>query len=142
MPQHARGAARLLLDLDYRVLHEFPLANGRRADLIGLDARGRFAIVEVKSSLADYRADRKWEGYLEFCDAFYFAVPPEFPAPVLPGNEGLIVADAFGGVIVRSGPARPLAAARRKALTVRFARTASSRLAAVTYAAVPSLRGA
>lgn len=127
-----RGAAKLLIELDYRVLREFPLGNGRRADVIGINDRAAFVIAEVKSSLTDYRSDGKWPDYVGFCDHFYFAVGPDFPVDVLPAEVGIIVADGYAGTVLRPAPLRALAAARRKALLVRFARTASSRLVAVT----------
>lgn len=96
-----RGAGRLLGDLGYDWLPEFRLATGRRVDLMGLDRRGAFVIIEVKSSLADFRADGKWRDYLDWCDTFYFAVAADFPAGVLPAAHGLIVADGFGAAIVR-----------------------------------------
>jgi hypothetical protein len=124
----ARGAARLLVDMGYRTLVELPLGNGRRVDVIGLDRRGRFAVVEVKSSPADFRADGKWFEYLPYCDTFYFAVDPDFPLDILPGDVGVIVADAYDGAVRRDAPVRPMNAGRRRALTVRFARTAAGRL--------------
>lgn len=124
----ARGVSRLLIDHGYRVLREFRLANGRRADVIGLDRRGWFTIVEVKSSPADYRADDKWPGYRAYCDRFYFAVGVGFPVPILPADAGVIAADGYGGAILRDAPAHLLAPARRKALLLRFARTACARL--------------
>lgn len=90
-------------------------------------ARGEIAICEVKSGVEDYRVDRKWQEYLPFCDAFYFAVAPEFPDGVLPDEPGLIVADSFGGAVVREGRVTPLAPARRKALTLAFARLGAMR---------------
>src|SRR5215472_3455670 len=96
-----RGAGRLLADLGYAPLLEVGLPNGRRADIMALGPRGEIAIAEVKSGLEDFRTDRKWGDYLPFCDAFYFAVAPEFPREVLPGEPGLIVADSFGGAVVR-----------------------------------------
>ena len=122
-----RGAARLLLDMGYAPLLEVGLPNGRRADLMALSPKGRIAICEVKSGLEDYRADRKWGEYLPFCDAFYFAVAPEFPHAILPEGPGLIVADGFGGAVVLDPPETPLAPARRKALTLAFARLAAVR---------------
>ncbi len=125
----ARGVARVFHDLGYSVLLEFPLGIARRVDVMGLARDGRMAVAEVKSCLADFRADRKWTEYLAFCDAFYFAVPETFPRAVLPADSGLIIADRFGGQVVRPAvAARPIAAARRKALTLRFARTAAFRL--------------
>lgn len=127
-----RGTAKLLIELGYRVLREFPLANGRRADVIGLDDRAGFVITEVKSSLADFRSDGKWPAYVGYCDHFYFAVGPGFPVDVLPLDVGIIIADGYAGTVLRPAPLRALAAARRKAMLVRFARTASSRLVAAT----------
>ena len=122
-----RGAARLMAQLGYAPLLEAPLPNGRRADLMALGLRGDLVIVEVKSSRADFHADQKWREYLPYCDAFYFAVPPEFPRAVLPEGPGLIVADGFGGAILIEAPTTPLAGARRKALTLSFARSAALR---------------
>ena len=124
----ARGVARLFQNLGFSALVEFPLGIGRRVDVAGLRRDGSFAVAEVKSSLADFRADKKWPEYLDFCDAFYFAVPAGFPVEVLPRDMGLIVADQFGGSVVRPGPRPKLAPARRKALTLRFARCAAFRL--------------
>ncbi len=123
-----RGAGRLLSDLGYDWLREFRLATGRRVDLIGVNRRGAFVVVEVKSSLADFRADGKWRDYLDWCDSFYFAVDSAFPADVLPAEQGLIVADGFGAAIVREAAPAQLHASRRKALTLRFARKAARRL--------------
>ncbi len=123
-----RGAGRLLSDLGYDWLREFRLTTGRRVDLMGLNRGGAFVIVEVKSSLADFRADGKWRDYLDWCDSFYFAVAADFPAEVLPAAHGLIVADGFGAAILREAAPAQLHASRRKALTLRFARKAARRL--------------
>ena len=122
-----RGAARLMADMGYAPLLEVCLPNGRRADVMALGPRGEIAICEVKSGVEDYRVDRKWHEYAPFCDAFYFAVAPEFPDDVLPDEPGLIVADGFGGAVVREAPLSPLAPARRKALTLAFARLGAMR---------------
>ena len=122
-----RGTARLVTALGYAPLLEVGLPNGRRADIMALSPRGQIVIVEVKSGLDDFRADRKWAEYLPFCDAFYFAVSPDFPTHILPIEPGLIVGDAFDGAVVREAPASPLAGARRKALTIAFARMAAMR---------------
>ena len=124
----ARSTCRALEQLGYASLLEFPLANGRRADILALGKSGDLIIVEIKSSVADFRADRKWAVYRDFADRLYFAVPNEFPALLIPEECGLIVADAFGAAVLRHGVATPLAAARRRALTLRFAMTAASRL--------------
>ena len=122
-----RGAGRLMVDLGYAPLLEVGLPNGRRADVMAVGPRGEIVICEVKSGIEDYRVDRKWGEYGPFCDAFYFAVAPDFPHPILPGEPGLIVADGFGGAVVREAPLTPLAPARRKALTVAFARLGAMR---------------
>ena len=117
-----RGAARLLMDMGYAPLLEVCLPNGRRADVMAVGRKGDIVICEVKSGIEDYRVDRKWPEYAPFCDAFFFAVAPEFPQDILPDEPGLIVADGFGGAVVRPAPPAPLAPARRKALTLAFAR--------------------
>ncbi len=122
-----RGAARLMLAMGYAPLLEVGLPNGRRADIMALSPKGRVAICEVKSGIEDYRSDRKWGEYLPFCDQFFFAVAPEFPRHALPEGPGLIVADAFDGAVILDPPDTPLAPARRKALTLAFARLAAMR---------------
>ena len=131
-----RGAARLWVALGWAPLAEVPLPNGRRADLMVLSPRGEIAIVEVKSSIEDYRCDRKWGEYAPFCDQFYFAVAPEFPREILPEGPGLIVADGFGGAVITPSPVTPLAGARRKALTLAFARLGALRAMGVTTPSV------
>lgn len=126
-----RGAARFLTALGYAPLAEVTLPNGRRADLMALGPKGEVFIVEVKSGVEDFRTDQKWHEYLPYCDAFAFAVSPEFPREILPDEPGLIVADGFGGAILREAPVTPLAGARRKALTLAFARLAALRAAGV-----------
>jgi hypothetical protein len=122
-----RGAARLFVALGYAPLMEVALPNGRRADIMALGPRGEIAIAEVKSSLEDFRTDRKWGEYALYCEAFFFAVAPHFPRDVLPEGPGLIVADAFGGAVVVDSPIAALAPARRKALTLAFGRLAALR---------------
>ncbi|GAB5470398.1 MAG: MmcB family DNA repair protein [Rhodospirillales bacterium] len=124
----ARGVARLLSAEGHAVLQEVTLANGRRADLLTLDARGLVWLVEVKSSLADFQSDAKWPDYLPFCDRFSFAVPQDFPLARLPEETGILIADPFAAAWLRPPPERPLAAARRRALQLRFARLAARRL--------------
>ncbi len=124
----ARGICRALGQLGYASLLEFPLANRRRADILALGKTGDLMIIEIKSSVADFRADRKWAFYREFADRLYFAVPNEFPALLIPEECGLIVADPFGAAVLRHGALTPLAPARRRALTLRFALAAAGRL--------------
>ena len=124
----ARGASRLLRGLGFAVIPEFVLSNGMRADLAGVAADGLIAIVEVKSSLADFRADQKWRTYLEFADRFCFAVMPDFPREVIPEDAGLIVADRFGAEFLRDFSETKLASARRKAMLIDFSRAAAHRL--------------
>jgi hypothetical protein len=124
----ARGTCRALAQLGYASLLEFPLANSRRADIIGLGRAGDLIIIEIKSSAADFRSDHKWASYREFADRLYFAVPNGFPALLIPEDCGLIVADGFGAQVLRHGAATPLASARRRALTLRFALAAAARL--------------
>ena len=126
-----RGATRLLVALGYAPLAEVTLPNGRRADLMALGPKGQILIVEVKSGVEDFRVDLKWPEYRPYCDAFAFAVAPEFPREILPQEPGLIVADGFGGAILREAPVDALAGARRKALTLAFARLAALRAAGV-----------
>ncbi len=126
-----RGVRRLFAQMGHATLPEFTLANGRRADVIALAPDGRLTIVEIKSCVADFRADRKWPDYRDFCDRFFFAVPHDLPAEILPETTGLIVADAFGAAILREAPAHELAAARRKAVILRFARAAAVQLHAL-----------
>lgn len=128
----ARGVCRRLAEIGYRSLLEFRVGIGRRADVAALDATGRFVIVEIKSSLADFRADAKWPEYLPCCDAYYFAVADGFPQEILPAEHGLIVADEHDAVILREAPHRPMPAARRKAQILRFGLVAAARLSYTT----------
>ena len=122
-----RGAARLLMDLGITAIAEFTLPCGRRADLAGLGPKGEMVIVEVKSGVQDFRTDEKWPDYFAWCDRVYFAVSERFPSDILPEQTGLIIADGFGGAVVRESPVAKLAPARRKALTLKFARNAAER---------------
>lgn len=124
----ARGTMRALRATGIACVTELPLASGRRADIVGIDPRGRITIVEVKSCLDDFRTDRKWRDYRADCDHLLFAVDHGFPAGVLPEDTGLIVADAYGARILRPAPAHPLTAAARKAMTLRIARAGAARL--------------
>lgn len=123
-----RGTRRLLGGLGFFGVTELSLANHRRADIAALGPSGEIWMIEVKSSIADFRADSKWPEYMPFCDQFYFAVANDFPQELIPDETGLIVADAFGGAILRDAPEDRLPAARRKAVTLRMARLAAQRL--------------
>ena len=123
-----RGVSRALCDLGYTTLAEFTLRSGRRVDVIGLDPAGCIAIVEIKSSVGDFRADRKWRDYTGYCDLFFFAVPEDFPRDILPADCGLMVADGYGPAVLREPPLSKLNPARRRAQILRFAQTAARRL--------------
>ena len=124
----ARGVARHLESLGFAALFEFVPDRGLRVDVIGLGPKGEIWVVECKSSRADYMADSKWQGYLDWCDRFFWAVDAEFPTDLLPDGTGLIIADAYDAEILRMGPETKLAPARRKAMTLRLARTGAERL--------------
>ena len=124
----ARGVCRLLDAMGICSLVEVPLGTGRRADVLGQDSKGRFVIVEIKSGLADFRADTKWEDYRSHCDRLYFAVGSEFPLEALPEDVGIVVADRFGAEIRRKAPLQPMAAGMRRKQAVRFGRVAAHRL--------------
>jgi hypothetical protein len=124
----SRGACRTLEQLGYVSLLEFPLADGRRAVILALGRTGDLVIIEIKTSIADFRADRKWSAYRDFSDRLYFAVPNDFPRALIPDECGLMVADSFGAAVLRDGTTTRLAAGRRRALTIRFARVAATRL--------------
>jgi len=137
-----RGICRLFARNDIWCLSEMPLRSGRRADLMGIDAKGRVVIVEIKVSRADLMGDGKWPDYLEYCDSFYWGLPPALDRACLedeaflPGQCGVIVADGYDAEILRPAPLRPLAAARRKVEVERLARASLRRLAGSSDALV------
>jgi hypothetical protein len=126
-----QGAARLFVSLGHAVLREVALPHGRRADLLVLAPDDSFAIVEVKSCARDFLSDGKWHEYRAYCDRLFFAVDPDFPRALLPEDAGLLVADPYGGAVLREAPLHALASARRRALLARFARLAARRLEGV-----------
>ncbi|MDE2183174.1 MAG: MmcB family DNA repair protein [Alphaproteobacteria bacterium] len=130
----ARGVSRLLIQEGYSPILEFTLANGRRLDVAAIGVDGTMLGVEIKVALADLKADQKWPEYLEYCELFYFAIPPDFPDEHVPVSTGLIVADRYGGAIVRPSPRTALHASRRKAVTLSFARVAAERLSQILEA--------
>ena len=123
-----RGAQRMLAELGLASLTEVTLANGRRADVMAMGPKGEVVIVEVKSCLQDFATDQKWPEYAPYCDRLYFAVDCDFPKERLPEACGMMVCDGFGGAILRECEPNPLNAARRKAVTLSFARLAAARL--------------
>ncbi|XDA96888.1 MmcB family DNA repair protein [Sulfitobacter sp. LCG007] len=124
----ARGVARHLASHGFATVEEVVPARGLRVDVMGLGPRGEIWIVECKSSRADYMSDRKWQGYLEWCDRFFWAVDARFPVDLLPDETGLIMGDAYGAEIIRLGPETRLAAARRKVMVQTIAMVAARRL--------------
>jgi hypothetical protein len=133
----ARGTTRLLCSLGFATVSELPLASGRRADLVALGGTGDVWIVEIKSSIEDWRADRKWPDYRRHCDRLFFATALHVPADIFPEDAGLIVADAFGASILREAPEHRLAAVTRKNVMLRFGRTAALRLQSAVDPAGP-----
>ncbi len=130
----ARGVTRLFCRQDLFGFCEVPLPNGRRADIMAVDGRGVLTIVEIKVAKSDLLGDSKWFEYLDYCDRFFWAVPPELASicdgeRFLPSEAGLIVADRYDAALVREAAHRPMAPARRKAELLRFARRAARRLA-------------
>jgi hypothetical protein len=126
-----RGTLRLLASLDMFALPEVTLASGRRADLLAVARTGDIWIIEIKSSREDLRADRKWPDYRGYCDRLFFATSPDVDETLFPDEAGLIMADAFGGAVMRDAPAHPLPAATRKALLTRISRLGAARLSAL-----------
>ena len=135
-----RGVQRMLAELGLASLTEVTLANGRRADVMAVGPKGEIVIVEVKSCLQDFRTDQKWPEYAHYCDRFFFAVDCDFPKDLIPEHAGLMVCDGFGGAVLRECQPKMLNAARRKAVTLSFARLAAARLmrAGVAAGASPS----
>jgi hypothetical protein len=126
-----RGVGRLMRAHGFTVLNEFTLATGRRADVIALGGDGAIWIVEIKSSIEDFRVDQKWPEYQNFCDRFFFAIPQSLDPEIIPFQAGLIMADNWGAEILREPAIVALHPSRRKALTLSFARAASQRLHAL-----------
>ena len=127
----ARGVCRHLLGHDFVSIEEFTPERGKRVDVMALGPKGEIWVIECKSSRADYLSDAKWEGYLEWCDRYFWAVDDSFPTDLLPEGAGLIIADAYDAQILRMAPEHKLPAARRTALTRRIARHAARRLQAL-----------
>lgn len=124
----ARGVSRHLQSLGFASVLEFVPARGLRVDVAALGRAGEIWVVECKSCRADFMTDHKWQGYLPYCDRFFWAVDADFPLELLPDETGLILADDWDAEILREGPESKLAPARRKAMTLKLARTAAERL--------------
>ncbi|MDR0252310.1 MAG: MmcB family DNA repair protein [Brucellaceae bacterium] len=131
-----RGVQRLCLDLNITVLPEVSLKSGRRADLIGLTRKGEIWIIEIKSSVEDWKADQKWPDYRNFCDRLFFATHAQVPHDIFPEDCGFILSDGYGGEILRDAPEHKLAPATRKALTLQLARIGANRLTLAEIAGV------
>jgi hypothetical protein len=124
----ARGTSRFLASLGFSCVSELPLPSGRRADLVAMNARGEVWIVEIKSSVADLRADTKWEDYRLHCDRLFFAFPADLPCEIFPEETGLIVADAYGAHLHCEAPEHKLPAATRKIMMIQFGLSAARRI--------------
>jgi hypothetical protein len=131
-----RGVQRLLLSHGHAMLCEMPLTSGRRADIIALTRKGEFWIVEIKSSVEDFRVDTKWPDYRQHCDRLFFATLPDVPMEIFPTECGFILSDGYDAEILREAPYEPLAAASRKALMLRFARLGANRMTLAELAGV------
>ena len=123
----ARGVSRHLLSLNFASLEEFVPERGKRVDVIALSPKGEIWVIECKSSREDFLSDHKWQGYLEWCDRYFWAVDADFPLELLPDDTGLIIADAYGAEVIRTAPESKLAPARRKKITLKFARDVALR---------------
>ena len=130
-----RGVQRFFYEMRVSLLPEMTLASGRRADLIGLTEKGDLFIIEIKSSIEDFRVDTKWPGYRDYCDRLYFATHDGVPSEIFPEDCGLIIADGYGAHLMREAPEHKLAGARRKTLTKQFAKLAADRLMQAELAA-------
>ncbi len=122
------GVERYFEDLSWVTLPEMSLKNRRRADLVALSASGQIGIVEIKSSIADFKSDQKWHEYRDFCDFFWFATLPDVPSDIFPDTQGFMVADHYGCEIQRAAHEHKMAAAPRKSMHLRFARASAARL--------------
>ncbi|PIB24434.1 hypothetical protein BFP76_04310 [Amylibacter kogurei] len=124
----ARGVQRLFGEMNFASITELTPTRRLRVDVMAITPKGDIWIVECKSSRADFTSDNKWQGYIDWCDQFYFATPPDFPTDILPSDQGLIFADSYGAAINRPAPITKLNPARRKKLILNFARCAAQRL--------------
>ena len=137
----ARGVGRHLRRHGFVSVEEFVPTRGLRVDVMGLGPKGELWVIECKSSRADYQSDSKWQGYLKWCDRYFWAVDLDFPSELLPAETGLIVADAYDAEIVRMPAESKLAPARRKVLIQKFATHAARRLQALRDPGVAGVSG-
>jgi len=133
----ARGVCRHMLSHDFVTVEELVPTSGLRVDVMALGPKGEVWVVECKSGRADFQSDHKWQGYLGWCDRFFWAVDADFPTELLPDDTGLIIADAYGAEIIRMGPEDRLAPARRKVMMQKFARHAARRLQSLRDPGLP-----
>jgi hypothetical protein len=124
----ARGVGRFCHAMGYAAIAELPLRSGRRADLVALGPAGDILIFEIKSSVADFRADLKWPDYRMHCDRLFFATSLEVPPEIFPEDAGLCIADGHGAHMLRDAPLHPLPASTRKEMLLRAARFAANRM--------------
>ena len=124
----ARGVCRHMRSHGFVTVEELVPTRGLRVDVMALGPKGEIWIIECKSSRVDFQTDNKWQGYLEWCDRYFWAVDTEFPTDLLPQETGLIIADSYGAELIRLGPETKLAAARRKVMVHKFATHAARRL--------------
>lgn len=129
--QLARGVSRMLHAHGFVSIEEFAPKRGLRVDVMGLGPKGELWVIECKSCRGDFRADAKWQGYLDWCDRFFWAVDTEFPTDLLPPDTGLMIADAYDAEIIRMALEQKLPGQRRKAMIQKFATHAARRLAAL-----------
>lgn len=132
-----RGVQRLMIARRVSVLPEMSLASGRRADLVCLSEKGEITIVEIKTSIEDFRVDTKWPDYRLHCDRLYFATHPGVPREIFPESCGLILSDGYDAEILREAVEEKLAPATRRAMTLRFAKASADRLLNAEWAANP-----
>lgn len=135
-----KGVQVLLNEMRFAVLPELTLASGRRADLIALSEKGEIWIIEVKSSVEDFRVDQKWPDYRLYCDRLFFATHPGVPIEIFPEECGLVLSDGHGAHLMREAPLHGLPPARRKAVTLSFSRAAAQRLMLAEWAATVTPR--
>ena len=128
----ARGVMRHFAQIGLSSLSEFSPARGLRVDIITLGMANEIWIVECKSCQSDFKSDKKWQNYLEWCDRYFWAVNSDFPKDILPFDSGLIIADSYDAKILRESPLNKLPATRRKKIVRSMASTACNRLAAYT----------